>query len=229
MLGIIGAMDVEVAMLRGRMENPAVETISGIDFIVGRLEGRDVVLAKSGVGKVFAALCAQTMILRFGVKAILNSGVAGTLTPELHIGDVAVSTACVEHDMDTTAVGDPYGLISGINVVELPADPTITAELDQVCRAAGVNHRLGVIATGDQFVHTHERREWIEQTFHAAAVEMEAGAIAQVCFVNKVPFAAIRVISDEASGDVKVDYMTFVKPAAATSSEIALGWLRASA
>lgn len=131
--------------------------------------------------------------------------------------------------MDTTAVGDPVGLISGINMIELPADTKIADELDRVCAAANVNHRLGVIASGDQFVHTTERREWIVSTFKASAVEMEAAAIAQVCFVNKIPFAAIRVISDEASGDVKIDYMTFVKAAAATSSDIALRWLRARA
>ena len=197
--GIIGAMDVEVAILRSMMKNARTETVSGIDFIIGSLEGRRVVLARSGVGKVFAALCAQTMILKFGVTEIVNSGVAGTLTPELHIGDVAISTACVQHDMDTSAVGDPVGLISGINMIEL------------------------------QFVHTTERRVWIVSTFNASAVEMEAAAIAQVCFVNKIPFAAIRVISDEASGDVKIDYMTFVKAAAATSSDIALRWLRARA
>ena len=227
--GIIGAMDVEVAILRSMMKNARTETVSGIDFIIGSLEGRRVVLARSGVGKVFAALCAQTMILKFGVTEIFNSGVAGTLTPELHIGDVAISTACVQHDMDTSAVGDPVGLISGINMIELPADTKIADELDRVCAAANVNHRLGVIASGDQFVHTTERREWIVSTFKASAVEMEAAAIAQVCFVNKIPFAAIRVISDEASGDVKIDYMTFVKAAAATSSDIALRWLRARA
>ena len=223
--GIIGAMDVEVAILRSMMKNARTETVSGIDFIIGSLEGRRVVLARSGV----AALCAQTMILKFGVTEIVNSGVAGTLTPELHIGDVAISTACVQHDMDTSAVGDPVGLISGINMIELPADTKIADELDRVCAAANVNHRLGVIASGDQFVHTTERREWIVSTFKASAVEMEAAAIAQVCFVNKIPFAAIRVISDEASGDVKIDYMTFVKAAAATSSDIALRWLRARA
>lgn len=227
--GIIGAMDVEVAILRSMMKNARTETVSGIDFIIGSLEGRRVVLARSGVGKVFAALCAQTMILKFGVTKIVNSGVAGTLTPELHIGDVAISTACVQHDMDTSAVGDPVGLISGINMIELPADTKIADELDRVCAAANVNHRLGVIASGDQFVHTTERRVWIVSTFNASAVEMEAAAIAQVCFVNKIPFAAIRVISDEASGDVKIDYMTFVKAAAATSSDIALRWLRARA
>ena len=227
MIGIIGAMDVEVAILRDKMVNPTVETISGVDFICGQLEGRDVVLARSGVGKVFAAICAQTMILKFGVKAIINSGVAGTLTSELHIGDVAISTACVQHDMDTSPVGDPFGLLSGINVVELPADQTIVGQLDQVCAAAGVNHRLGVIATGDQFVATHERRDWIRDQFNAIAVEMEAGSIAHVCYVNKVPFVSIRVISDEASGDVHIDYVTFVKKAAATSSDITLRWLAA--
>lgn len=227
MIGIIGAMDIEVAILRDKMVNPTVETISGVDFICGKLEGRDVVLARSGVGKVFAAICAQTMILKYGVKAIINSGVAGTLTGELHIGDVAISTACVQHDMDTSPVGDPVGLLSGINVVELPADTTLVGELDKVCADAGVNHRLGVIATGDQFVATHERRDWIRDQFKAIAVEMEAGSIAHVCYVNKVPFASIRVISDEASGDVHIDYMTFVKKAAATSSDITLRWLAA--
>ncbi len=227
MIGIIGAMDIEVAILRDKMVNPTVETISGVDFIRGKLEGRDVVLARSGVGKVFAAICAQTMILKYGVKAIINSGVAGTLTGELHIGDVAISTACVQHDMDTSPVGDPVGLLSGINVVELPADTTLVGELDKVCADAGVNHRLGVIATGDQFVATHERRDWIRDQFKAIAVEMEAGSIAHVCYVNKVPFASIRVISDEASGDVHIDYMTFVKKAAATSSDITLRWLAA--
>lgn len=227
MIGIIGAMDIEVAILRDKMVNPTVETISGVDFIRGKLEGRDVVLARSGVGKVFAAICAQTMILKYGVKAIINSGVAGTLTGELHIGDVAISTACVQHDMDTSPVGDPVGLLSGINVVELPADTTLVGELDKVCADAGVNHRLGVIATGDQFVATHERRDWIRDQFKAIAVEMEAGSIAHVCYVNKVPFASIRVISDVASGDVHIDYMTFVKKAAATSSDITLRWLAA--
>ena len=227
MIGIIGAMDIEVAILRDKMVNPTVETISGVDFIRGKLEGRDVVLARSSVGKVFAAICAQTMILKYGVKAIINSGVGGTLTGELHIGDVAISTACVQHDMDTSPVGDPVGLLSGINVVELPADTTLVGELDKVCADAGVNHRLGVIATGDQFVASHERRDWIRDQFKAIAVEMEAGSIAHVCYVNKVPFASIRVISDEASGDVHIDYMTFVKKAAATSSDITLRWLAA--
>ena len=227
MIGIIGAMDIEVAALRARMENPTVETVSGMDFIRGRLEGRDVVLVRSGVGKGFAGICAQTLILKYGVEAIINSGVGGTLTEELHIGDVALSSACVQHDMDTTPVGDPYGLISGINMIELPADAAMTAAFDRVCTEAGDNHRIRVIATGDQFVHTQERRDWIRKQFGAVAVEMEAASIAQVCYVNHIPFVSIRVISDEASGNVKIDYLSFVKKAAATSSDITLRWLAA--
>lgn len=225
MIGIIGAMEVEVAILREAMQNPKTQRISGMDFICGQLCGKDVVLAQSGIGKVFAAICAQTMILKFGVTELVNSGVSGTLTHDLHIGDVAISTACVQHDMDTSPIGDPVGMLSGINIVDLPADEKIAAEFDAVCTQKGINHRLGKIASGDQFVHTAERREWIVKTFGAISVEMEAGSIAQVCYVNKVPFVSLRVISDEASGDAHVDYPTFVKSAAATSSAVTMSWL----
>ena len=226
MIGIIGAMDVEVAILREKMENPVIEKVSGVDFIRGKLEGRDVVLAQCGIGKVFAAICAQTMILKYNVDAIVNSGVAGTLTSELHIGDVAVSTECVQHDMDTSPIGDPYGLLSGINIVRIPSDKTIAEEFDAVCKEQGINHRLGLICSGDQFVHTAERRNWIIETFPGGvAVEMEAASIAHVCYVNKVPFVSLRVISDEASGEAGMDYTTFVQWAAKTSSQVTLAWL----
>ena len=226
-IGIIGAMDVEVTLLRQAMKNPVVTEISGIEFIQGELSGKDVVLARSGIGKVFAALCAQTMIVKFGVTSVINSGVAGTLTDQLHILDVAVSRACVQHDMDTSPIGDPYGLLSGINVIELPADKTMADTLVQVCREKSVNCRDGIIASGDQFVHTRERRDWISSQFKAIAVEMEAGAIAHVCYVNRVPFVSLRVISDEASGEAKIDYLSFVQKAAAISSDITMNWLKA--
>lgn len=227
MIGIIGAMDVEVAILRERMTGAVTERVSGIDFIRGTLCGRDVVLARSGVGKVFAALCAQTMILRYGVDTLVNSGVAGTLTDALHIGDVAISQDCVQYDMDTSAVGDPVGLISGINLVNLPTEKTLAAQFAEICSAQGVNHRVGLIATGDQFVASHERRTWIAETFGAIAVEMESGAIAQTAYVNGCRFVSLRVVSDEAGGEATVDYPVFVKKAAATSSELTLAWLAA--
>lgn len=224
MIGIIGAMEVEVENLRSQMENPAAETVSGMEFTRGRLRGQDIVLAKCGIGKVFAAACAQTMAIRYGVTAIVNSGVAGTLTTELHIGDVAVSDACVQHDMDTTAIGDPAGLISGINIVEIPADKELAEGLEAACRRTGARVRRGLIASGDQFV-AGEKRLRIIELFSPAAVEMESGAIAQVAYINGIRFAALRVISDEADGSASVDYPTFVKKAAATSSAIVLSWL----
>ena len=225
MIGIIGAMEVEVTLLKAKMENPVTERVSGIDFVRGTLMGQDVVLAQCGVGKVFAAVCAQTMIVKFGATMLVNSGVSGTLTKDPHIGDVVVASACVQHDMDTSPLGDPVGMISGINRVQLPADPALIAEFDAVCKAQGVKHLVGIIATGDQFIASDAKRRWIVETFGAVTGEMESGAVAQVAYINQCPYAILRVISDEADGAATVDFPTFVRAAAKTSSEIVLAWL----
>lgn len=188
MIGLIAAMDVEMESLRSHMENPVSETISGICFVSGTLEGRPVVTAVCGIGKVFAALCAQTMILRYSPEAIINTGVAGTLTDALSIGAVAVSSAVVQHDMDTSALGDPVGMISGINKVELPADDRLCGPAEAACaKVLGIRTQTGVIASGDQFIAEDARKEAIACTFHAIACEMEGAAIGQVCWVNRVP------------------------------------------
>ena len=220
LIGIIGAMQVETEGLIAEMTETKTDTVSGVKFTSGKLCGRDVVVATCGVGKVFAAICAEAMILRFGVTALLNTGVAGGLLPELEIGDVALADKVVQHDMNTTALGDPQGLLSGINIVELPACETLYKAVAEVAASLGFNHRIGTVATGDQFVGNRERKDWITKTFNAIACEMEAGSIAQVCYVNQIPFVTIRVISDEASGDVHVDYMEFVKLAADRSMAI---------
>ena len=129
MIGIIAAMNVEMEGLRAHMENPVSETVSGVTFVRGTIAGREVVTAVCGIGKVFAALCAQTMILRYAPEAVINTGVAGTLTDELTIGNLAVSSCVVQHDMDTSAIGDPVGLISGINKVEIPADKLLCGHI----------------------------------------------------------------------------------------------------
>lgn len=220
MIGIIGAMAVEVAELKKLLQDVKVDCISGIEFVQGTLNGKDVVVAQSGVGKVFAAICAQTMILKYGVSTIINSGVAGTLTDQLHIGDVAISTGCVEHDMDTSALGDPVGLISGINLITLPTDPKLTELVSDICDASGYRSLRGVIATGDQFICSTEKRQWLNKEFQAIAGEMESGSIAHVCYVNNCPFVAIRVISDEASGKAPEDFSSFVVEVAKISSSI---------
>lgn len=218
MIGIIGAMAVEIDELRAKLTDPAEEVVSNIRFTRGKLAGKDVVLAVCGIGKVFAAICAQTMILKYAPELIVNTGVAGGLDEDLTIGEVVVATKLVQHDMDTTPLGDPPGLISGINVVEFPADERAASLMADCVREQGVGCRLGLIASGDQFVAGGERKEFIRSTFGASACEMEGASIAQTAYVNGVPFAVIRAISDGANDDSSMDYPTFVKIAAHRSA-----------
>ena len=226
MIGIIAAMDVEMKSLRSYMENTETEVISGIRFVRGTLEGKDVVTAVCGIGKVFAALCAQTMILHYQPKCIINTGVAGTLTDALTIGSIAVSTAVVQHDMDTSPLGDPVGLISGINKVDIPADRLLSGQLSACAKVMGVKTASGVIASGDQFVASAERKAFIAERFKAIACEMEGAAVGQVCYVNKVPFCVLRAISDSADGSSHMDYPTFVQMAAEQSVALLRRFMR---
>ena len=226
MIGIIAAMDVEMKSLRSYMENTETEVISGIRFVRGTLEGKDVVTAVCGIGKVFAALCAQTMILHYQPQCIINTGVAGTLTDALTIGSIAVSSAVVQHDMDTSPLGDPVGLISGINKVELPADRLLTGQLSACAKVMGIKTATGVIASGDQFVASVERKAFIVEHFKAIACEMEGAAVGQVCYVNKIPFCVLRAISDSADGSSHMDYPTFVQMAAEQSVALLRRFMR---
>lgn len=226
MIGIIAAMDVEMKSLRSYMENTETEVISGIRFVRGTLEGKDVVTAVCGIGKVFAALCAQTMILHYQPRCIINTGVAGTLTDALTIGSIAVSSAVVQHDMDTSPLGDPVGLISGINKVELSADRLLTGQLSACAKVMGIKTATGVIASGDQFVASAERKAFIVEHFKAIACEMEGAAVGQVCYVNKVPFCVLRAISDSADGSSHMDYPTFVQMAAEQSVALLRRFMR---
>lgn len=227
MIGIIGAMDIEVNALHSQIVGAEVQTFSGIEYISGTLRGVPVVVARCGIGKVFASMCAQTMCLKYPVTAIINTGVAGTLTPALGIGDVAISNHVVQHDMDTTAIGDPMGLISGINVVYLKADDMLSELAHQAAKDMGRNVRRGIIATGDQFIHTDEQRDFIRATYSAIAGEMEGGAIGQICYVNQVPFVVIRVISDDADGNAPQNYPLFAEEAAEVGLAITISVVEA--
>lgn len=217
MIGIIGAMKMEVEGLKAQLKDPQITTISGIEFVTGKLKGTDVVLAVCGVGKVFAALCAQTICLQFPVTALLNTGVAGTLCPQLGIGDVAIARDVVQHDMDTSGLGDPVGMISGPNVVHIPAGESLVAAIQTAAGELGLATQTGTIATGDQFLCEAGRKEWIHNTFGAIAGEMEGGSIGQVCYTNGIPFGVIRVISDDADGNAPQDFPAFAAKAAQTS------------
>lgn len=220
--GIIGAMKVETESLKSKIENASRETVSGVEFVRGRLCGKEVVVAQCGIGKVFAALCAQTMILRYGVGRIINTGVAGTLCEELGILDVAVASGVVQHDMDTSPLGDPVGLLSGINLVELPASETLGERIVAAAASLGIRARRGVIASGDQFINSKEKKTWLRETFGAVACEMEGAAIGHACYVNGVEYAVIRSISDNASGKADMEYPEMVARAAVRSEELVL-------
>ncbi len=217
LIGIIGAMQVETEGLVAEMTETKTDTVSGVKFTQGKLCGRDVVVATCGVGKVFAAICAEAMILKYGVTALLNTGVAGGLLPELEIGDVALADKVVQHDMNTTALGDPQGLLSGINIVEIGTSEKLLKALCEATAELDYNGAVGTIASGDLFVAKKQTKERIVKQFGAIACEMEGGAIGHVAFVNGVPFAVLRVISDGGDG---MEFSEFVKIAADRSVKL---------
>ncbi|WP_294240825.1 5'-methylthioadenosine/adenosylhomocysteine nucleosidase [Pseudobutyrivibrio sp.] len=219
-LGIIGAMQIEIENLKPSIKGAKVEVISGIEFISGKIDGIDVVAAVSGIGKVFAAVCTEIMILHFGVEKVINIGVAGSLVKDLKVLNVAVAESAVQHDMNTTAIGDPAGLVSGINVINFDTDPELRNVVVDVLKAREIPYQTGVIASGDLFVDTDRQRQNIHLKFDAIAADMEGGAIAHVCYINNIPFALIRSISD-ADGSA-MDYNTFAGKAAEQSIAIVL-------
>lgn len=219
-IGIIGAMRCEVDSLRGMLCNARLEVISGIEYTIGNLLGHEVVVAMCGVGKVFAALCAQTMILKYNPDVIINTGVAGGLSRTLTIGDIAVSTAVVQHDMDTSPIGDPKGLISGINIIEIPADKGLCDLVLESAKELSMHTEAGIIASGDQFVADAERKKYIVDTFSAISCEMEGAAIGQVCYVNNKPFVVIRAISDGGDDEAGMSFDKFMLLAAENSIKL---------
>lgn len=221
-LGIIAAMAIEAEQIQAAMTEKTSEEISGIAFVSGKLGQRDAVVAVCGIGKVFAALCTQTMILRYRPDAIINTGVGGTLTEHLSIGDLAISTAVVQHDMDTSPLGDPVGMLSGLNQIELPADKNMVEKVCEICEKKGIRHHCGVIASGDQFIASREKKDWIVATFQGISCEMEGASVGHVCTVNKVPFVILRAISDSADGGACEDYPSFAKKAAKTSAGVVM-------
>jgi len=220
LVGIIGAMKVEVAELVKAMAVEKVERISTMDFYVGSINGHQVVVVTCGIGKVHAAMCTQTMITRYSPDIIVNTGVAGSLTPKLEIGDCAIASSVVQYDVDTTAFGDPLGMISGIDIVEFYCDPLIVEALSQAVLSVEKTHyETGLIATGDRFLKGGEDKKAILDSFEAIACEMESGSIGQVCTINDIPFGIIRAISDNADSTSCVEYTDFLNAAAAMAAK----------
>ena len=217
-IGIIGAMDAEVNGLIKKLEGHKIDTFGGMKFHTGKLLRREVVIARCGVGKVFAAICAQTMILEYNPSVIINTGVAGSLEKGFNVLDVAVAKSVVQHDMDTSAIGDPRGLISGINVIFIDTCEKVSNALKNASLSVKCNVKEGVVASGDKFMADPQEKAEINREFKAIACEMEGASIGHVCYVNKVPFGILRTISD---GDgAGMDYMTFAPKAAMQATKI---------
>ncbi len=221
LIGIIGAMEVEVQALKDLMDNAELKEISSVVFYRGKINGIDTVVAVAGVGKVNAAVCAQTMILEYSPDYIINTGVAGGLSEELKIGDAAVADKVAEHDMDTSPLGDELGFITGINKVYMQCDEYISGLMYDAAKSVdGINAVRGTIASGDQFIASEEQRRFIKKNFNAVAAEMEGAAIGHVCTMNNVKFGVLRAISDGANSDSTIDFPTFTKMAVKNTVEI---------
>lgn len=215
MIGIIGAMDIEIQGLKDLITNPRTERISGLDFISGQIHGKDAVIVKCGCGKVNAALCTEAMIIKYRPDVVINTGVAGGLDKRLNIADIAVADAVVQHDYDTTPLGEPLGFLSQIDTVEIPCAKAVCDMLAVAARKLDNTAVVtGTIASGDQFLNSMEKKEKIVSAFSAVAGEMEGGAIGHVCYANKVNFGVLRAISDNADGSSHMDFGKFTKIAA---------------
>jgi len=228
MIGIMGAMQAEVDSLMCEIKDLKMETVSGYDFARGTLGSHEVVVVKCGVGKVNAAVGCQTMILTYHPEVIINTGVAGSLSPELDILDVAVATDAVQHDYDTSAIGRPSGelTLNGELVTHLPCDAAWREKLIDAAGRVGVKAIPARIASGDQFISRAEDKRRIVERFGAMACEMEGGAIAQTCFLAHTPCAILRAISDSTDDNHSMEFEMFLSRAVENTYNILMEVLK---
>ena len=221
MIGIIGAMPVEVDGLTAILNEKQGEAVSGIVFYQGKISGVSCVVACCGPGKVNAAVCTQAMLMRYPVSLVINTVVAGGIGPGVRIGDLVVAEGVVQYDFDTSPLDGVKGLLPVLNEVVVPTDQAASDTLLQCARRVyDGNVTRGIVATGDQFISGGEQAAKIRGDFGADACEMEGGSIGQVCALNKIPFAVIRAISDHGDDEASVDFPAFASQAAQKSIEL---------
>ena len=226
-IGIIGAMEVEVAILKEKMEDVRIIKKASMDFYEGILAGKKVVVVRSGIGKVNAGICAQILADVFSVDAIINTGIAGSLNKNINIGDIVLSTDVVQHDMDATGFGYRKGQIPQMPVFFFNADDNLRRLAAEVCKEVNPEIQVfeGRIASGDQFVCDQDVKNRIVSEFSAYATEMEGAAIGQAAYLNEIPFLVVRAISDKADGSAQMDYSEFEKAAVDHSVRLTLNML----
>ena len=211
MIGIIGAMASEVDGLKEAMTELEVRHFACVEFYKGKLFGTEVVVAQSGVGKVNAALCAQNMIHLFSPRVIINTGCAAGVGDGLHIGDMVLAASAVQHDMDYGTLGWERGHLERVEAVHISADKAATEKIAAIARNLGYHTKIGVVATGDQFLCDPVRKQDIKEYFGADAVEMKGGAIAHACYLNQVPFVILRSVSDNGDEEAPDNFEKFVE------------------
>lgn len=216
-IGIIGAMELEVAALKSHMEVKNVQTHASMEFNEGILNGVNVVVVQCGIGKVNAALCVQILADLFNVTHIINTGVAGSLDNDLNIGDILISIDAIHHDMDVTPLGYPLGQVPGIDSLSFAADRTMIDAAVASCKEVNpdVTVKTGRVVSGDQFISSKEVKDHLIKEFHGQCAEMEGASIAHGATLNHIPFVIIRAISDKADDSAQMDYPSFEKAAAA--------------
>lgn len=221
-VGIIAGMEIESTLLKDSMEIEAEETLAGLTFYRGRLSGRPAVLVRCGMGKVTAAVCAQTMILHFGVSCIINTGVAGAVNSELNIGSIVISKDAVQHDMDLTALGYQKSVFYGNVQSVFPADEELRRRAAASAKAVVPQGRVyeGRVCSGDQFIADSMKKRCIFEEHGAMCCEMVGAAIGQVCTMNAVPFVIICAISDKADDVGHISFRGFSEAAARHSVAI---------
>lgn len=210
-IGIIGAMEEEVNVLKEKMEVAKIEKKAGMEFFQGVLSGKNVVIVRSGIGKVNAAICTQILIDDFSVEGIINTGVAGSLKNEINIGDIVLSSDSLQHDVDATGFGYDVGIIPRMENSVFKANISMVEMAKKVCEEVNPDIQVfvGRVVSGDQFISDSEKKDFLIQKFQGYCTEMEGAAIAQAAYLNKIPYLVIRAISDKADHSAEMDYGEF--------------------
>lgn len=221
-IGIIGAMELEVKALQEEMTTASIREKAGMKFYEGTLNGADVVVVQSGIGKVNAALCTQILVDLFGVTHLINTGVAGSLNAGLDIGDILISRDALHHDVDVTIFGYRPGEVPGLGRREFPADERMMELAKEACEKVNpdVHAIFGRVVSGDQFISGNDVKERLIREYQGDCAEMEGASIAHGAYLNGIPFVIIRAISDKADNSAEMDYPTFEAAAAKHSAAL---------
>lgn len=210
-IGIIGAMEIEVEELKKRMEIKSVKTMANMEFCEGRYGDNEVIIVRSGIGKVNAAICTQILVDCYSAELVINTGIAGGLYQKIHIGDIVIATDALQHDMDATGFGYAKGVIPQMETSVFEADEVLRKKAVEICRTVNKDISVyeGRVISGDCFVSDSAKKKELWDLFEGYCTEMEGAAIAQAAYLNRIPYLVIRAISDKADGSAAGDYSTF--------------------